>query len=481
MLTPTTKRSETPQEPGPFAPGDALEASIYRYLKTEIKADRFYLRKDSCKVFHKRSYYSRERGGEITFDVAIEVYAPGTKDICLVVLIECKDYAGKVPVNDVEEFHSKVRQVAGSKGIMVSTAGFQRGTLQFAASNKIGLARYFAPNQLKWELRRALVPDESGECLFASRDEVLRGLTGESTSNVCSRLYGYHGSSVTNVPSILMKWICEDAIHDATSLSRLRVGSSQPPQVAFVAPEEIRVRARSALDRIRYSGGKVDLDAICAERAKAVGLVVRRGVIASDAEVSAGILGRVRFAPLDEIVIYDGGRVEIGTFRFTLAHEIGHVVLDHGRYIEAEYCDLGDIDPEASPLGDSDLARMEWQANRFASELLMPAEEFAFDFRVLAQRFDVRERGFGALYVDNQGCNRRTYLKIAGELSGPYGVSLSAVTVRLKTLELLKVGDVDGMSAGLRAMLGRLPEGARLSQMWWPTSAAVGHERRRSE
>lgn len=184
MLTPNRPRSEPPQEPGRSAPGDALEASVYRYIKTEIKADRFFLRKDSCEVFHKRSYYSHERKAEITFDVAIEVYAPGTKDVSLIVLIECKDYAGKVPVNDVEEFYSKVRQVAGSKGIMVSTAGFQRGTLQFAASNRIALARFFTPNHLKWELRRALVPDESGECLFASRDEVLRGLTG----GACQRL-----------------------------------------------------------------------------------------------------------------------------------------------------------------------------------------------------------------------------------------------------------------------------------------------------
>jgi Zn-dependent peptidase ImmA (M78 family) len=466
---PNPTQPDKVMESAGLPPGDALEASVYRYLEAEIKADRFWLRKDTCKIFRKRRFHSRERQADITFDAAIEVYAPGTRDVCLLVLIECKDSGRKVPVDEIEEFHSKVRQVAGSKGILVSTAGFQRGTITFAASNKIALGRYFAPNQLKWELRRALIPEESADCLFATRDEVLSGLTGESTANVCGRLYGCHGRTITNVPSVLMKRICEDGIRDASLLKELGTAGSQPPTVSFLAPEEIRERARSTLAGIQYRGGKVDLEALCAERSRSSGLVVRQGVKASDAENAAGVLGRVRFDPL-EIVVYDIGELEVGKRRFTLGHELGHVILDHGRYIESEYCDSSDIESGGPTLGGSDLARLEWQANRFASELLMPADDVAFAFQTLSERLDVRERGFGPLYVDSQPCNRRAFLSVAGDLSGRFGVSVSAAAVRLKTLGLLNVGDLDGMSEGLRAILGKMPHDPR-SQSWSPAAA----------
>ncbi|MCM1221549.1 MAG: ImmA/IrrE family metallo-endopeptidase [Lachnospiraceae bacterium] len=54
--------------------------------------------------------------------------------------------------------------------------------------------------------------------------------------------------------------------------------------------------------------------------------------------------------------------------RFTLAHELGHIVLRHqaqGRSIDMR----NDI---LAPARDS----LEWDANEFAAELLMPAEDF---------------------------------------------------------------------------------------------------------
>jgi len=54
--------------------------------------------------------------------------------------------------------------------------------------------------------------------------------------------------------------------------------------------------------------------------------------------------------------------------RFTLAHEIGHIVLNHGN--NARTIDMrNDI---LAPAKES----KEWDANEFAAELLMPAEEF---------------------------------------------------------------------------------------------------------
>ena len=90
--------------------------------------------------------------------------------------------------------------------------------------------------------------------------------------------------------------------------------------------------------------------------------------------------------------------------RFTIAHEIGHVVLGHLNLREgAEYFDVtvnlfrGGA---ASPTWD-DKRRIEWQANLFAAALLMPAPWVEREYQragsvaELATKFGVSEEAMG--------------------------------------------------------------------------------------
>ncbi len=137
--------------------GDSLERAIYDLFATEIEADRFFAKKTNCKLFRKKSYYSKDRGEKIIFDISIEVYLPGATDYSMLMLIECKRYTHAVPVDDAEEFFTKVQQVAAAnaKAVIASTASFQSGTRAFAKSKGIGLLRYFDATNFKWELRRS--------------------------------------------------------------------------------------------------------------------------------------------------------------------------------------------------------------------------------------------------------------------------------------------------------------------------------------
>jgi predicted helicase len=152
--------------------GDAFEQRIHDYFAGEIAADRFWAKKENCRIFSKKGYHSRDRNSDIIFDVAIELYLPGSDDYSAVILIECKDYTGSVPVNDVEEFFAKVQQVnaAGAKAIFATTAAFQRGAREFAATKRIGLIRYFGPDNFKWELKRS--PSASARSTSAEGSEL---------------------------------------------------------------------------------------------------------------------------------------------------------------------------------------------------------------------------------------------------------------------------------------------------------------------
>jgi hypothetical protein len=84
--------------------------------------------------------YSKARESDITFDVVVKSYSAfDPRNPMLVWIWECKNYTSEVPVDDVEEFHSKMVQVGAHKGTMVTRVGFQTGALNFAKSHGIGL------------------------------------------------------------------------------------------------------------------------------------------------------------------------------------------------------------------------------------------------------------------------------------------------------------------------------------------------------
>lgn len=134
-------------------------------------------------------------------------------------------------------------------------------------------------------------------------------------------------------------------------------------------------------------------------------------------------------------------------YKFVLGHEFGHFVLHWKVAIsEAETDILEDTDQSANEgkveykdgkrTFKNDFDRMEWQANYFASAILLPNQVFR---RVLARIHDqmgLEWRKF--VYVDRQPCNLNEYNAILLQLSDYFGVSKTVVEIRLRELKLLK-------------------------------------------
>lgn len=105
--------------------------------------------------------------------------------------------------------------------------------------------------------------------------------------------------------------------------------------------------------------------------------------------------------PQEMVVWVDRGeaRRSPGRRRFTIAHEIGHLVLHVSGTRKAFYDGPGDIrEIDEKPVGEElpDLGRREREANAFARELLMPeplvseqAHATGFNLPALANRFEV--------------------------------------------------------------------------------------------
>lgn len=107
----------------------------------------------------------------------------------------------------------------------------------------------------------------------------------------------------------------------------------------------------------------------------------------------------------------------LGRWRFTAAHELGHFLLHQDRMIAGRW--LGDTKETIREVDEPEMATMEREANRFAAELLMPADVCR-----------ARAEAFRAAY---RVCPRATF---AYHLSSELLVSPEALRNRLKELGL---------------------------------------------
>lgn len=163
--------------------GLAFEQRVLKLLEGELAAGSLGIAPSSSQIFHRKSYYSAARGSKIIFDISIEVLRPGATAPFLLWLWECKEYRHSVPVDDVEEFHAKLQQIGGvrAKGTMITSAKFQRGALNYAASHGIGLVR-IVPSGAISHVMECRSPGTAEE----QREEVRRGLVaGLAASRDC--------------------------------------------------------------------------------------------------------------------------------------------------------------------------------------------------------------------------------------------------------------------------------------------------------
>jgi len=189
---------------------------------------------------------------------------------------------------------------------------------------------------------------------------------------------------------------------------------------------------------LKYAGGPVPLDVLCEAERQRTDLQVHLAVEPTPDAVERQILGRIDFRER-QIYVYDYVQGNAGRARFTLAHELAHYLLEHGKFLRREWCDASDFAlARSSSSYGANVARMEFQANYFAACLLLPRNNVVGDFHKLIAGLDIPNRGFGSLYVDDQPCNRLHFDIVTNHFTTNYGVSKTAAAIRLRSLNLLR-------------------------------------------
>ena len=229
----------TPQSTAPVSTtekGDELELAIFDLFKAQIDAGSFLFSKECCRIFHRKGYYSKDRDSEIVFDVSIEISWPGATDYSMLMIIECKNYGGSVPASDVEEFLAKVEQVgqANTKAILISTAALQAGALSYCRSKRIGVARYFKAQELKWELRRSASANFFSNSA-ADDAEVYAGLTRPDYRSSVFEFLMQSPTKSTNSLGVFFEDVLLDGLDKDDPLRRMRLQRQRRPKGTIVA------------------------------------------------------------------------------------------------------------------------------------------------------------------------------------------------------------------------------------------------------
>lgn len=403
-----------------YLKGDILEEKTFEILKELLEDERFYVSGKGSKIYRKKNYFSNDRQANIVFDLAIETFMPGSEEYSLLTLIECKNYANSVQVNDVESFSDKIHQVGGHKGVMVTTSPFQKSALKIAITRKITVIRVNSDNSVEWINRRT---DNTN--LQGNIEEFEENMTCEEGTG--SPVVGRYESFVFSAFQDLLIYF---------SIIDQYYPSTKDLKIKYQSDEDIENRINEMSLASCYDGFNLNIDRLCIRMSELydVNFIVNEQLGSIN---NSPAIGKIVYNPLT-IYIHPGLRSDIARFRFTVAHEIGHLVL-HSFLLSKYYGITADTEnmQSASYVFSSEAQRrLETQANRFAAILLMPTPYLKKVVSTYFTRENIAQRGF--IFLDHQKDNQVAVYKLLSELQVIFGVSKDVAKYRLKDLGLLK-------------------------------------------
>lgn len=410
--------------------GDLFENKVLSILeKLEEEGNLFGFQKGVLEICPKMKIYSNETKKSVIVDIGIRAKKEYAQ-INFLIIIECKDIKDKVlDIGDMREFTHKVKELKANKGILFTTTSLSRSVIELAKFNEIAIVRVNRDtNDYSWIQRRTPTPIVKN--IFKS----------EFTISVLES---------KKFPIPFVEYVIVDKVECTANLLDYLAKSpdevlSEKTEKAGFSNSIVRKRNKKGitdivqlvLNKYQYQAGYVDVEKIAVSE----GFVIQyQDYIGEDWNGNQSI-GSINFDDRT-INILTSIKGHYQRERFILAHELGHHFLNHSEYIQKDKYSENTrlLNNEGIEVRFIDIQIMEWQANFFASCILLPIPQITMSMNELLHKYDIRDRGFGRLYVDQQKENRETFNIILQQISSEYRVSKKAVEIRLKDLDYLKI------------------------------------------
>ena len=383
--------------------GDDYELAVLTEIDRLLESGLLPFPKDFVTVRHKHKYKT-DAGNLIEVDISLEITRPGASTYTQLVLIECKDYKSAISTMRYNDLAKKMEYLHAHKGYLFTTSSFQKGVIQQGLLDHIGLVRFMPGAEPKFDAER---------CGLSPRDLFFREIE-DTILDTSSFISLEAREAYTDFASFFFRQILgmeEDSIIPYLSDDRIENFSNKIREI-------IGVGADSAI---------TDFDLI-----KIVNSVAKYSL--TTRALHEKTLGVCDFK--NKYIILNSN-LEVGTprWRFTLAHEIGHTLI-HKRFFSQGFCSILS-DSDANYITTSSKNRMEIQANRFASFLLMPSNCFSKVYLECRNKLGILPRYYPKIYVDKQPVNLQDYYGMLDGISRKFNVSQQVVEIRLSQMNLI--------------------------------------------
>ena len=422
--------------------GDMFEDEVFEFFKGHILSGDYYLNPDKCKFFQQKGYYSHDRKSNIKVDISIEVHAKNKDNLSLLLVVECKNLSHRVGVEDIEEFNSKLLQISGRnvKGIIFTKVGYRSGAFEYASSMGIALARLLPEEQIDWVLERTPKAVNIKDKKTAEKNEILNALTISDYRGQSEAIFSVYKECFTSTFSEIIEALIPQENKETTT-GKNDKSSSYSRYIPYLGQEDIEQRVYKILNYFKSnisSNHQIILHPICEylTNNNKIEFIFDEnlGVNSKGSE----ILGKLTFYP-HKIFVSSSLEENSPRWRFTLAHEVGHFLLHRKSFKELFTSGYYETDDSLTwdGLNNSKNLRLEWQANSFASSLLLPRDSFISIVINSVKKLGINKFSNGIIYLDDQKDNIYTYQQILFLLKQEFNVSLQAINYRLIQLKLL--------------------------------------------
>ncbi|CAN7260179.1 ImmA/IrrE family metallo-endopeptidase [Rhizobium sp. LjRoot254] len=400
--------------------GDRLEDAFHQYLlDQQNRGDLVFgtYPPSNCKIFKKKKYYCKEREADVEFDVVLEVYRQGGLSPHLYVIFECKNHNGSIQEIYVNDFSQKIGRIFehSSKGVIVVSSRLQSGAEKVARNSGMGIVKYDKHGL-------DIVADRRGRS-YAENSFVESQIFRSESSAKSLKFSAYYDGSFFGTMDEFLRSL-DPHLHAEIK------NEKAPTSIPYVPAETIKNSVREILNQIDYVGGPVNLEKICS-------------TLSIDLQFSAQKIRDVDGTPILGSANFNHNLIRINANenrnreRFTIGHEIGHFCLKHQLYLSSETIIERDLLINNETEKSFNYERLEIQANAFSSNLILPDDFFKDKTAECRRLLDIRDRGHGYIFVDDQPCNYTVYDQLLLNLSSHFEVSKQAIQIKLKSLRML--------------------------------------------
>ena len=389
--------------------GDRYEEHVALYIK------QVYEGRPGVSVYCKKKYPQRIQGGrDLEIDISIEekIFTDRASAYDKLTIIECKDHKHPVKREVIDHLILRKEDVRANDAICFSTNVFQQGAIDKAkdAGIKLGVLKQDNPNPV-WFTRKNS-----------------RTKSSIRIGNIFKRLGVSIVSSLRDFQDSPI-YIGTDVLYLLDELHSIELSSSVP----YISPKEIENVALQTLEKYR-DNKPINIDLL-----KSIIKSLGYNILIDSSLERQQILGVCNFR---EKQVHMSPSIYGARQAFTLAHELGHILLhwklfEENRIHEAEESELNYEVGSCNTIFKSQY--LEVQANKFAAYLLMPQSLIMKLWREFKMEQSIWKP---TLYLDSQRVNQDLFRKFVLNVNAVTTVSSEALKYRLLELGILNTQNI---------------------------------------